>query len=628
MADPKKSGFSWRSMFGWMLVMVALMLTWNILRSGSTAPTEVSYTEFLQALKSDTVKAVEVNGEKTEAKYSITDAKGKKTNYKVVLLNSSTDPESDYVAVASKHGVKLTAKPFTRGFMDAFMSFLPLLFIGLVIFWFIAQRKAMGGGVGGIDPFSRGKGKPAPVKEDQIKVTFADVAGCDEAKAELQEIVEFLKNPQKFTRLGGQFPKGAILIGPPGVGKTLIARAIAGEAHVPFFKISGSDFVEMFVGVGASRVRTLFNEAKKVAPSIIFIDEIDAVGRHRGAGVGGGNDEREQTLNALLVEMDGFEKNHTPVIVVAATNRPDILDPALLRPGRFDRRVTLDRPDMKGREEILKVHTRGTPLAEDVDLRKIAASLPGANGADLANIVNEAALSAAVQGKKAVDSESLYSAKNKVQMGTERRSLVMSDKEKQLTAHHEGGHTLVALLTPGSDPIDRVTIIPRGESLGMTMSTPLDDRRMYPKSYIMAFLAQAMGGRIAEEMLAGSDGITTGAGDDSMKATGYIRQMVCRWGMSKLGLMTYADNSYNRYLEDPSSNVGHWSDETQRNIDAEVKRIFDERYEYAKNLLQSNQIALEAIAKALLEKETLTGDEIRAIPEVAEAIARANQAQS
>jgi cell division protease FtsH len=446
--------------------------------------------------------------------------------------------------------------------------------------------------------------------DDEVKVKFSDVAGVDEAEDELKEIVEFLKNPRKYTNLGGKIPKGVLLMGPPGTGKTLLARAIAGEANVPFFSISGSDFVEMFVGVGASRVRDLFEQGKKNAPCIIFIDEIDAVGRHRGAGLGGGHDEREQTLNQLLVEMDGFESNEG-VILIAGTNRPDVLDPALLRPGRFDRRVVVDLPDLKGREGILRVHTRNIPLAEDVDLSVIARGTPGFSGADLANLVNESALNAARYDKKKVQMVDFEYAKDKVIMGVERKSMIMSDREKRNTAYHESGHTIVAAMLPAADPLHKVTIIPRGRALGLTQQLPVEDKYSYSKRYLEALLAVMMGGRIAEEIFINE--ITTGAGNDIERATGMARKMVCEWGMSDLGPVTFGKKEEAIFLGREFAQHQDFSEATAVEIDKEVRRILDKAYKTAHELINANKSSLDRVARKLLERETLDGAEVNAI---------------
>jgi cell division protease FtsH len=483
----------------------------------------------------------------------------------------------------------------------------PLLLLAGFVFFLMRQMQA-----GGNKALSFGKSRARLLSAQQKKVTFKDVAGTDEAKEELQEIIEFLKDPQKFQKLGGRIPKGVLLVGPPGTGKTLLARAIAGEANVPFFSISGSDFVEMFVGVGASRVRDLFEQGKKNAPCIIFIDEIDAVGRHRGAGLGGGHDEREQTLNALLVEMDGFESNEG-VILIAATNRPDVLDPALLRPGRFDRRVVVARPDVKGREEILRVHTRKVPLSDDVDLSIIARGTPGFSGADLANLVNEAALWAARQNRKFVMQVDFEMSKDKVLMGVERKSMILSDEEKKNTAYHEAGHALVAAMTPGADPVHKVTIIPRGMALGLTMQLPTDDKHSYTKEHLEAMLAVLMGGRSAEELFLGY--ITTGAGNDIERATDIARNMVCEWGMSELGPLAFGKKEEAIFLGREIAQHRDFSEDTAVQIDKEVKRIVSKSYGDAKKILDTNRDTLDRIAKALLVREVLDANEVKLLME-------------
>ena len=474
-------------------------------------------------------------------------------------------------------------------------------------FWIFMLRQMQ---VGGSKAFQFGKSKAKLLTGDTPKVTFVDVAGADEAKEELQEIIEFLKDPQKFSRLGGRLPKGVLLIGPPGTGKTLLARAVAGEAARPFFSMSGSDFVEMFVGVGASRVRDLFEQGKAHAPCIIFIDEIDAVGRHRGAGLGGGHDEREQTLNQLLVEMDGFESNDG-VILIAATNRPDVLDPALLRPGRFDRQVVVDAPDVRGREGILRVHLKKVPLAEDVEISKIARGTPGMSGADLANLVNEAALLAARRGRDKVFMEDLEDAKDKVMLGAERKSLVLSEKERELTAYHEAGHAVVALRTPGLDPVHKITIVPRGRALGITASLPEEDRHSYSRDYLLANLAMLFGGRAAEEMIFGAEKITTGAGNDIERATGMARRMVVQFGMSDLiGPMAVGDSEQEVFIGREIVQRREISERIAEQVDGEVKRILDESYQVAMKALQDNRELLEKIAAALLERESLDRDDV------------------
>jgi cell division protease FtsH len=487
------------------------------------------------------------------------------------------------------------------------LNALPLLLLAGFVFFLMRQMQA-----GGNKALSFGKSRARLLSAQQKKATFKDVAGSDEAKEELQEIIEFLKDPQKFQKLGGRIPKGVLLVGPPGTGKTLLARAIAGEANVPFFSISGSDFVEMFVGVGASRVRDLFEQGKKNAPCIIFIDEIDAVGRHRGAGLGGGHDEREQTLNALLVEMDGFESNEG-VILIAATNRPDVLDPALLRPGRFDRRVVVARPDVKGREEILRVHTRKVPLSDDVELSIIARGTPGFSGADLANLVNEAALWAARQNRKFVTMADFEMSKDKVLMGVERKSMILTDEEKKNTAYHEAGHALIAAMTPGADPVHKVTIIPRGMALGLTMQLPEADKHTYTKEYLEGMLAVLMGGRTAEEIFLGH--ITTGAGNDIERATDIARNMVCEWGMSNMGPLAYGKKEEAIFLGREIAQHRDFSEDTALQIDKEVKRIVSESYDKARSIVEANRTTLESIALALLEREVLDANEVRLLME-------------
>jgi cell division protease FtsH len=504
--------------------------------------------------------------------------------------------------------VQLTVKEVRSGdWVLILLNALPLLLLAGFVFFLMRQMQA-----GGNKALSFGKSRARLLSAQQKKATFKDVAGSDEAKEELQEIIEFLKDPQKFQKLGGRIPKGVLLVGPPGTGKTLLARAIAGEANVPFFSISGSDFVEMFVGVGASRVRDLFEQGKKNAPCIIFIDEIDAVGRHRGAGLGGGHDEREQTLNALLVEMDGFESNEG-VILIAATNRPDVLDPALLRPGRFDRRVVVARPDVKGREEILRVHTRKVPLSDDVDMSIIARGTPGFSGADLANLVNEAALWAARQNRKFVAMADFEMAKDKVLMGVERKSMILSDEEKKNTAYHEAGHALVAAMTPGADPVHKVTIIPRGMALGLTMQLPEADKHTYTKEYLEGMLAVLMGGRSAEEIFLGH--ITTGAGNDIERATDIARNMVCEWGMSDLGPLAFGKKEEAIFLGREIAQHRDFSEDTALQIDREVKRIVNVGYEAAKNILSSNRETLDRIAVALLEREVIDANEVKLLME-------------
>jgi cell division protease FtsH len=528
---------------------------------------------------------------------------------------SSYKPDgADIVDALSGSDVRINAQPDESnmpGFLSILLSWFPmLLFIGV---WIFFMRQMQGGGRGGAMGF--GKSRAKLLTEHTGRITFDDVAGIDEAKTELEEVVEFLKDPGKFQRLGGKIPKGVLLVGPPGTGKTLLARAIAGEAKVPFFTISGSDFVEMFVGVGASRVRDMFEQGKKNAPCIIFIDEIDAVGRHRGAGLGGGNDEREQTLNQMLVEMDGFEANEG-VILIAATNRPDVLDPALLRPGRFDRQVVVPNPDVIGREKILKVHMRKTPLASDVEARIIARGTPGFSGADLANLVNEAALLAARKGRRTVSMAEFEEAKDKVMMGSERRSMVMTEEEKKLTAYHEAGHAVVALHCAASDPIHKATIIPRGRALGMVMRLPEGDRVSMAVDKLVADLRVGCGGRIAEDLIFGADKITTGASSDIRMVTDMARRMVTEWGMSeKLGFLAYSGDEQEVFLGRSVTQSKNVSDKTADIIDAEIRRIVDEAYFDAEDILKKNSVELERLALGLLEYETLNGDEIKIIVE-------------
>jgi cell division protease FtsH len=502
-------------------------------------------------------------------------------------------------------GVTIEAKESRSGFMAVLLNILPLLLI--VALWVFLFRQMQSGGN---RAFSFGKSKAKLLTGDTPKLTFADVAGADEAKVELQEIIEFLKDPQRFTRLGGRLPKGALLVGPPGTGKTLLAKAVAGEAGRPFFSMSGSDFVEMFVGVGASRVRDLFEQGKANAPCIIFIDEIDAVGRHRGAGLGGGHDEREQTLNQLLVEMDGFESNDG-VILIAATNRPDVLDPALLRPGRFDRTIVVDAPDVRGREGILRVHTRKIPLAADVRLDTLAKGTPGLAGADLANLVNEAALLAARTNKTLVAMSDFEDAKDKVMLGVERRSLVLTEDERKLTAYHEAGHAVVALKTPGSDPVHKVTIVPRGRALGLTASLPETDRHSYTKDWLIGNLAMFFGGRVAEELIFGPEKVTTGAGNDIERATGLARRMVTQFGMSeRVGAMAIGDREQEVFLGREFGQRREVSERTSEMVDDEVKRLLDEAYAKAAALLKEHQVLLERIAQALLDRETIDREDL------------------
>ena len=563
--------------------------------SQSTQP--LSYSNFLTEVKNGNVSRVEIRGN---------NIKGELNNGSIFTTYSPND--QGLISRLEKSSVEIIALPLENnspGLLDILISWFPmLLLIGVWIFFMRQMQSGSGRAMG----FGRSRAKL--LNENKNKVTFKDVAGIDEAKAELEEIVEFLRDPTKFQRLGGKIPKGALLVGPPGTGKTLLARAIAGEANVPFFSISGSDFVEMFVGVGASRVRDMFEQGKKNAPCIIFIDEIDAVGRHRGAGLGGGNDEREQTLNQLLVEMDGFDATEG-VILIAATNRPDVLDPALLRPGRFDRQVVVPNPDLNGRNKILAVHTKKIALAPDVDVKIIARGTPGFSGADLANLANEAALLAARRNKRLVTMQDFEDAKDKVLMGAERRSMVMTSKEKELTAYHEAGHALVGIYTPGNDPLHKVTIIPRGRALGVTMNLPERDRYSETKTEMKAKLAMMFGGRVAEELIFGKSNITSGASNDILQATQKARSMVVEWGMSeKLGPLRYSENEEDVFLGRSVTQRKSMSDETAKLIDQEIRSFIDEAERHAKKILKKYMKHLHSLAKALLEFETLSGDEV------------------
>ncbi|WP_394763368.1 ATP-dependent zinc metalloprotease FtsH [Phenylobacterium sp.] len=591
-----------RNLAIWGVVIVVLIGLYSMVtgagQKGSNA-SELTYSQLLQKVNAGQVKTAEIRG----AQVNVTDNAGKL--FKAITPNN----QDDLVRRLENQAVNISVQSANGSPVVNFvLSSLPvLLLIGVWIFF----MRQMQGGTRGAMGF--GKSKARLLTENKNRVTFDDVAGVEEAKEEVVEIVDFLKDPQKFQRLGGKIPKGALLIGPPGTGKTLLARAIAGEAGVPFFTISGSDFVEMFVGVGASRVRDMFEQAKKNAPCIIFIDEIDAVGRHRGAGLGGGNDEREQTLNQLLVEMDGFESNEG-IILIAATNRPDVLDPALLRPGRFDRQVVVPNPDVNGRERILRVHMKNVPLAADVETKIIARGTPGFSGADLANLVNEAALMAARKNRRMVTMRDFEEAKDKVMMGAERRSMVMTEDEKKNTAYHEGGHALVALTVPSSDPVHKATIIPRGRALGMVMQLPEGDRYSMNFEQMTSRLAIMMGGRVAEEIIFGKDKITSGASSDIQAATGLARSMVTRWGYSdRLGLVAYGDNQEEVFLGHSVSRTQNVSEETANIIDAEVKRLVNDGYEEAKRILTEKLADLHTLAKALLEYETLSGDEIIAV---------------
>jgi len=578
----------------WLVLGLMFLLLFNLFNKQQAKEPEVIFSDFVAAAERGEVTEVTIQGRNIRGKYHNGDR-----------FKTFAPEDPDLVKLLREKGVKIAAKPEDGDpwYMMVLVQWFPmLLLIGVWIF-FMRQMQ-----VGGGKAMSFGKSRAKLLSENTQKVTFNDVSGIDEAKEELEEIIAFLKDPKKFTKLGGRIPKGVLLVGAPGTGKTLLARAIAGEAGVPFFSISGSDFVEMFVGVGASRVRDLFVQGKKNAPCIIFIDEIDAVGRHRGAGLGGGHDEREQTLNQLLVEMDGFETNEG-VILIAATNRPDVLDPALLRAGRFDRRVVVPRPDIKGREGILRVHTRRVPLSEDVDLALLARGTPGFAGADLENLVNEAALLAARNNKDRVCMTDFEISKDKVMMGAERKSMIMSQEERRNTAYHEAGHALVAKLLPGADPVHKVSIIPRGMALGVTQQVPLDDRHSYTKEFILNSLTIRFGGRAAEELILGH--ITTGAADDIEKATDWARKMVCEWGMSdKLGPMTFGKKEEQIFLGRDFTQLQEYSEHTAGEIDTEVRRIIQESYQEAKDLLAANIDVVHKIAEVLLDKEVLDGAEI------------------
>jgi cell division protease FtsH len=577
----------------WVVILVVMLLLFTTLKQNEAAPPNIAYSEFMDSVRTSQVESVTIEEGHIDGKYV--------DGRKFTTYAPPTAITNELLAELEDQGIRTEAKPRDEGsfWRQILIMWFPLvLFIGLWVF-FIRQMQSGGG-----KAMSFGKSKARLLTENQHSVTFKDVAGIEESKTELEEIIEFLREPKKFTRLGGRIPKGVLLVGPPGTGKTLLARAVAGEAGVPFFSISGSDFVEMFVGVGASRVRDLFLQGKKQAPCIIFIDEIDAVGRHRGAGMGGGHDEREQTLNQLLVEMDGFESNEG-VILIAATNRPDVLDPALLRPGRFDRRVVVPRPDLRGRLEILKIHTRRVPLADDVDLEVQARGTPGFVGADLQNLVNEAALLAARRNATRVAHQDFENAKDKVLMGSERRSMIMSDQDKRITAYHEAGHALVALLTPEhSDPVHKVTIIPRGMALGLTQTLPEADRLNYTEDQIYAVIRYAMGGRAAEEIV--FDHFSTGASNDLQQATNWARRMVTEYGMSKeLGPVSYSDSSSDVFLGRDLVSRKDYSEQKAREIDDEVSGILSKKYAEARELLVENRDKLDRIAEALLERETL-----------------------
>jgi cell division protease FtsH len=587
----------YRSLLIWLLIGAMIILLFNLVNTPKKTGDEIIFSDFMSRLENGEVEEVVIKDSNITGQFK----DGKK-------FKTYAPEYPDLVKVLRSQNVKITVKPSEQNpwYWNLLFSWGPIILLAVIWIFFMRQMQT-----GGNKALSFGKAKARLASEKSVKITFSDVAGIEEAKAEVQEIIDYLKAPQKFQKLGGKIPKGVLLVGAPGTGKTLLARAIAGEAGVPFFSISGSDFVELFVGVGASRVRDLFEQAKKNAPCIIFIDELDAVGRHRGAGLGGGHDEREQTLNQLLVEMDGFETNQG-IIILAATNRPDVLDPALLRPGRFDRQVVVPQPDVKGRLEILKVHTRNIPLDEKVNLEQIARGTPGFSGADLANLVNEAALLAARKSKTKVEMADFEFAKDKVLMGVERKSMIINETEKKNTAYHEAGHTLVAKLTPGTDPIHKVSIIPRGMALGVTQQLPIDDRYTYSKDYLMKALSVLLGGRAAEEIALKH--MTTGAGNDLERATELARKMVTEWGMSdKLGPLTFGKKDEHIFLGKEIARHKDYSEKTAIDIDEEIKRIVIEAYDTSKKLVTENQDLLEALAKNLLEKETLEGAEIDAL---------------
>jgi cell division protease FtsH len=589
----------------WAVIAVVLMSVFNNFSPEPQQETRsMTYSSFISDVKAGRVKSVTIEG---------TTIRGTTIEGRSFRTESPNDP--GLIGDLLANNVEIRAQEAQRRslLMDILISWFPMLL--LIGVWIYFMRQMQGGGAGGRGAMSFGKSKAKMMSEDQVKVTFADVAGCDEAKEEVSELVDFLRDPSKFQKLGGKIPRGVLMVGSPGTGKTLLAKAIAGEAKVPFFTISGSDFVEMFVGVGASRVRDMFDTAKKHAPCIIFIDEIDAVGRHRGAGLGGGHDEREQTLNQLLVEMDGFEGNEG-VIVIAATNRPDVLDPALLRPGRFDRQVVVPAPDVRGREQILKVHMRKVPLSDDVRPGLIARGTPGFSGADLANLVNEAALFAARAGKRTVDMSDFERAKDKIMMGAERKSMVMSEDEKKLTAYHEAGHAIVGRSVPEHDPVYKISIIPRGRALGVTMFLPEEDRYSHSKTRLESQIASLFGGRIAEELIFGMDRVTTGASNDIERATMIARNMVTKWGLSdRLGPLTYSEDEGEVFLGRQVTQTKHMSDETAHAIDEEVRRIIDASYERARKILTENMDRLHAMAAALIKYETIDEPQITDIME-------------
>lgn len=583
----------------WLVIFVAIIALYQFINTPKNSYKEITYSEFLKLINQNKVSEIEFNENKITGSFANVRTNDLQKQFKTV-----GPPNEELIKKLEKKGIKFSfTEKKESSLTQLLINWAPLIILIALMVLFMRQMQA-----GGTKAMSFGKNKARMLNENQNKITFKDVAGVDEAKEEVSEIVEFLKDPKKFTRLGGRIPKGILLIGPPGTGKTLLAKAIAGEAGVPFFIISGSDFVEMFVGVGASRVRDLFIQAKKHAPCIIFVDELDAVGRHRGAGLGGGHDEREQTLNQLLVEMDGFEGNEG-IIVMAATNRPDVLDPALLRPGRFDRQVVVPRPDVRGREEILKVHAKDTPIDKAVNLSLIARSTPGFSGADLENLVNESALHAAKCGRDQVTMDDFEYAKDKVIMGVERKSLIISEEEKKITAYHEAGHALVAKLTPGADPIHKVTIIPRGMALGVTQQLPIEDKYTHSRSYLYSTIMVLLGGRAAEEIIFNER--TSGAGNDLERVTEIARKMVCEWGMSeRVGPVTFGKAEEQVFLGKEFARNNDYSEDTAIQIDQEIRRIVEENYQQSKDLLEENLDLLHELAKLLLDKEVVDGIEL------------------
>jgi cell division protease FtsH len=612
--NKQDDNFDWskviRVVFGWGAVIVAAIIVMQLYKSGSSNYVEVGFQTYQNYLNNDQIASANIVKTDVNDYYFKGVLKNEQQYKGKAIKEFSTyipgDVLKDQDLKWKEKNINYSYQKESSEWMNVLLSFVPWIIILGV--WILIMRRMQGGGGGTRGIFSFGKSKAKLITQTGIKITFRDVAGADEAKLELQEIIEFLKEPSKFQKLGGKIPKGVLLLGPPGTGKTLLARAVAGEAGVPFFSISGADFVEMFVGVGASRVRDLFEQGKKSAPCIIFIDEIDAVGRHRGAGLGGGHDEREQTLNQLLVEMDGFEQN-LGVIIIAATNRPDVLDPALLRPGRFDRQVVVDRPDVKGREGILRVHARNIPLSKEVNLETLAKGTPGLAGAELANLVNEAALLAARKNKKMVEMDDFEEAKDKVMMGMERKSLIISDEEKKTTAYHEIGHVLVARMIPEADPVHKVTIIPRGRALGVTSYLPIDEKHTYSKTYLEAVIAYALGGRAAEKLV--FNHYTTGAGNDIEKATGIARKMVCEWGMSEiLGPLSYGAKEEEIFLGREIQKHRDYSEKVANDIDSEIRRIVTAGMERAETILKENKEMLDVLSRELLEREILDAEEI------------------